>query len=335
MKTRTRYFDTIKLLAIFVVFLTHFVASFNEAYFRYWKELPTAILLKGVSGKFGVVIFSVILGYFAFRSSEKSIAKYTIKRYVYFVLCGLFINSVYLIAARTGYISGNASITHMIRTSLLLSDDIYATFWCIQPFMLASFISKINGKFLTGKSWGVLIIAAEIAALIKFGQLWVGICLMGNIVYILENDKTVLRLISHRIVRIAIYLIFFFAIKRSSSELTFIIDGTVCAMVLIALNKSTVLTKMLNNKSMASAGRNTMAIYLIHNIIYESIGGAMISEAHFVPTFLAALAVSWAVIVIVSYPVTKLLDSVNKACGKCIDKAFALVSPSQEAVETQ
>ncbi len=333
MKTRTRYFDTIKLLAIFVVFLTHFVASFNEAYFRYWKELPTAILLKGVSGKFGVVVFSVILGYFAFRSSEKSIAKYTIKRYVYFVLCGLFINSVYLIAARTGYISGNASITHMVRTSLLLSDDIYATFWCIQPFMLASFISKVNGKLLTGKSWGVLIIAAEIAALIKFDQLWAGICLMGNIVYLLENDKYVQKLISHRSVRIVIYLIFFIGIKRSSSDLTFIIDGIVCSLLLTALSKSTTLAKLLSNKSMASAGRNTMAIYLIHNIMYESIGAAMINEAHFVSTFLAALVVSWAVIVLASYPVTKLLDTVNKACGKCIDKAFSLISPSQEAIE--
>lgn len=335
MKTRTRYFDTIKLLAIFVVFITHFVASFNEDYFCYWKEPPTSYLLWGVSGKFGVVIFSVILGYFAYRSSEKSIAKYTIKRYVYFVICGLFINSVYLICARTGYIDANISIRHLIKTSLLLGSDIYPTFWCIQPFMLASFISKVNGRFLADKRWGIIVIAAEIAALIKTGHLWAGICLMGNLVYILENDKYVLRLISHRIVRIAVYLIFFFAIKRSSSDLTYIIDGAVCSMVLIALKNSTMLTGLLNNEAMASAGRNTMAIYLIHNILYEAIGGAMISEAHFAPTFLAALVVSWAVIVLVSYPVTKLLDSVNRFCGKYIDKAFSLISPPEEAIETQ
>ena len=335
MKTRTRYFDTIKLLAIFVVFLTHFVASFNEDYFSYWKEPPTSYLLWGVSGKFGVVVFSVILGYFAYRSSEKSIAKYTLKRYVYFVLCGLFINSVYAVCARTGYIEGNISFTHLIRTSLMLGSDIYPTFWCIQPFMLASFISKVNGKALADKKWGILVIAAEIAALIKTGHLWAGICLMGNLVYILENDRIVLRLISHRIVRIAIYLIFFFAIKRSSSDLTYIIDGIVCSMVLIALKKSTVLTKLLNNKAMASAGRNTMAIYLIHNIIYEAIGGAMISEPHFVSTFLAALVISWMVIVLVSYPVTKLLDSANRFLGKYIDKAFSLVSPPREATEKQ
>lgn len=335
MKTRTRYFDTIKLLAIFVVFITHFVASFNEDYFSYWKEPPTSYLLWGVSGKFGVVVFSVILGYFAYRSSEKSIAKYTLKRYVYFVLCGLFINTVYLICARTGYFGGNVSIPHMIKVSLLLSDDIYPTFWCIQPFMLASFISKVNGRFLADRRWGIIVIAAEIAGLIKFGHLWAGICLMGNLVYILENDKFVAGLVSHRIVRIAVYLIFFFAIKRSSSDLTFIIDGTVCSMVLIALSKSTMLTKLLNNRAMASAGRNTMAIYLIHNIIYEAIGGAMISEAHFVSTFLVALVISWVVIVLISYPVTKLLDAVNRFCGKYIDKAFSLVSPPEEAIEKQ
>lgn len=332
MKTRKLYFDTIKLFAIFVVFTTHFVATFNEDYFRFWTDLPTAFFLKGVSGKFGVAVFSVILGYFAFRSSEKNIAKYTIKRYVYFVLCGLFINAVYALYAAARH-DDPITLYRVIRTSLLLGSSIYPTFWCIRPFMAGSFVSRIN-RFVhekTGKDAVTLaVITAEIAALIYLKEIWIAICIMGNAVPVLEDNEKVQQLLSSRPVRIIIYIAAFCAIKRSGSDLTYLIDGVSAAFVLLALSRSTRLTQVLNNRHLASAGRNTMAIYLIHNLLYETIGGIIVSDSAFVATFLAAFIISWAVIVLLSYPVTALLNEANRFCGRVTDKIFSFTDRSEK-----
>lgn len=332
MKKRKLYFDTIKLFAIFVVFTTHFVATFNEDYFRFWTDLPTAFFLKGVSGKFGVAVFSVILGYFAFRSSEKNIAKYTIKRYVYFVLCGLFINAVYALYAAARH-DDPVTLYRLIRTSVLLGSSIYPTFWCIRPFMAGSFVSRIN-RFVHDKvkkdALTVALVVAEAAVLIYLKEIWIAICIMGNAVPVLEDNEKVQKIISSRAVRMVIYLAAFCAIKRSGSDLTYLIDGVSAAFVLIALSRSTHLTQLLNNRHLASAGRNTMAIYLIHNLLYETIGGLIVSDSAFVATFLAAFVISWTVIVLLSYPVTSLLNGANRFCGGIIDKVFSLTDTTDK-----
>ena len=332
MKSRKLYFDTIKLFAIFVVFTTHFVATFNEDYFRFWTDLPTAFFLKGVSGKFGVAVFSVILGYFAFRSSEKNIAKYTIKRYVYFVLCGLFINAVYALYA-VAWHDDPVTLYRLIRTSVLLGSSIYPTFWCIRPFMAGSFVSRLNRLVhdrMKKDSLTVALVIAEAAVFIYLKQIWIAICIMGNAVPVLEDNETVRKIISSRAVRIIIYLAAFCAIKRSGSDITYLIDGFSSAFVLLALSRSTQITRILNNRALASAGRNTMAIYLIHNLLYETIGGYIVSDSAFVPTFLAAFVISWVVIVLLSYPVTSLLNGANRLCGGIIDKVFSLTDTTDK-----
>lgn len=324
MKQRKLYFDTIKLFAIFVIFTTHFLADFHDEYLDMWTTLPTSILLRGVTGKFGVAIFSVILGYFAFRSSERNIAKYTIKRYVYFVLCGLFINAVY--AAEAYFTDGDPiTLSEVVHTSIILGDSIYPTFWCIRPFMAGSFASRVN-RFICDRSTaaGLLITVVEIAALIYYGQIWIAICIMGNLVPVLEDSSFMQKILGHRIVRVAIYIFAFFAIKRSSSDVTFLIDGAVTVLVLLALSKSEYVIRPLNNKYLASAGKNTMAIYLIHVIVYMTVGSMLINDADFTASFIMAYAVSWIAIVILSYPVTFMLNGVNGLFSRGID----LVIPS-------
>lgn len=89
---RIGYIDTMKLFAIFIVFVTHFINRFDDSYFELWHQGPTSWILNGVTGKFGVAVFSVALGYFAFRSREQNISRYVIKRYIYFVILN-FLNN--------------------------------------------------------------------------------------------------------------------------------------------------------------------------------------------------------------------------------------------------
>ena len=48
---RKDYIDGLKCLAIFIIFLTHFVVCFESDYIRFWSEPPLSFLLKGMDGQ--------------------------------------------------------------------------------------------------------------------------------------------------------------------------------------------------------------------------------------------------------------------------------------------
>lgn len=320
MKTRKNYFDTIKLIAIFIVFATHFIASYHSAYFDLWHTMPYAILLKGISGKFGVVLFSVILGYFAYRSSDGNIIGYAVKRYLYFFICALFINTVYFVCSRFGYLTDPVSMRKLAVCSLTLGDGIFATLWCLRPFLFASIISRINGKAKAG----IIAFALEIALLLYLGQTWIAIGIMGNIAVWLEDNDICKNIFSHRIARISAYLTAFGVVKLANYPA----EGIAAAVVLAALPQSTVLVKALNNRHLASAGRNTMAIYLIHPALYTLIGDIIMRGPFSGMKFLAGLLISWIVIILVSYPVTGFLDHINGYFKKAVDSVSRSISRS-------
>jgi len=311
MKQRKNYFDTIKLFAIFVVFATHFIASYHSAYFDLWHTMPYAVILKGVSGKFGVVVFSVILGYFAYKSSDRNIIGYAVKRYLYFLLCALFINSIYAVCGHFGYLTDPVGLRHLLVSSVMLDDDIFATLWCLRPFLAASILARICGKYKAG----IPVLAAGTALLLYLNYTWIAIGLMGGIAACLEENSFFKRLMSHRMARIAAYLAAFGAVKLANYPA----EGITAAIALAALPQSTLLVKPLENKKLASAGRNTMAIYLIHPAIYSLVGDLILTGPYSGMKFLAGMAVSWIVIVAVSYPVTKLLDTINAFLRKGVD----------------
>ena len=98
MKKRILYYDNIRYMAAIMVFTWHFISRFTRTTFRYWTHGPSHYILQGMSGKFGVIVFCVVLGYFAAKSGGKkgSLAKYTLNRYIQFALMGVFINTLYL-----------------------------------------------------------------------------------------------------------------------------------------------------------------------------------------------------------------------------------------------
>ena len=322
MKKRKSYLDAVKLFAIFIVFATHFIAAYRDSLFMLWDVMPYALFLKGISGKFGVVIFSVILGYFAYRSSEKNIVKYTIKRYLYFLICALFINSLYACVGHLGIYSDPVSVRQVLITSVKLGDDIFPTFWCIIPFLLGSVLSRINGLVNDRTGTGVILPLIEIAVLVWLDQQWVAICLMGNIAALIESNEKLMKPFLKRAVRILIYLIAFFAIKQPSADIRYLVDGVAVLLVIPALSGSSVLTKVLDCRALASPGKNTMAIYLIHVVIYHIIGDRVIDASASPSSFLLSFVVSWAVIVLLSYPVNALLNRLSKIAGKPVDKLF-------------
>ena len=327
---RIRYLDILKLLAIFVVFATHFVDRFNDSYVSLWHDAPTAWLLNGVNGKTGVAVFAVILGYFAYRSKEQNITKYTLKRYMYFLLCALFINSIYAIFGSLGIFDDSYTAKEVILTSLTLGAEIFRTFWCIRPFFIASVISRLNGK----AGAGVLVILLDMLILYQLtGDVWVAICLMGNLAAVLMQREKIMGIFRHIWIRWPVYAAAFFLVKRPESDIKYVIDGA-CAMVLIlAFSESRIIRKVLDWEPLASQGKNTMAMYLIHVVVYRLAGmAAGLNESSSPFMFAAVMAISWIVIVALSYPLTKMLDAATKLCMKPAEK---LLQISEKLFEQQ
>lgn len=61
---RIRTYDSMKFYAMFIVYSTHFIAYFHPQYFELWNTFPSSIILNGLTGKFGVAIFSVFIRLF-------------------------------------------------------------------------------------------------------------------------------------------------------------------------------------------------------------------------------------------------------------------------------
>ena len=100
----------------------------------------------GVSGKFCVQMFAVILGYFAALAGYKGKERYIENRYMYFFSSMLFINVIYYLLACIGIVDKEISIVNVISNTFLLGDGIYATAWCILPYFIGSVICYLGGR---------------------------------------------------------------------------------------------------------------------------------------------------------------------------------------------
>ncbi len=260
--TRKTYYDFLKFCAIFIIVLTHFIDCFAPSLFRFWDQFPTSILLFGVSGKLGVAIFGVVMCVLASESNENNPLVYFLKRYLYFVICGILINTLYVIY---GYSSLRVDIIEFLKLSFLLSDKLFPTFWCIPDFLIASCLAYLNGKYQV-KIKGILF---EMVILILCRQFWVAICLMGCLVKSIMKAEKCKRLFSHHSAKVLGCVLIFFAIKRDEGILTYFIDGFCVALFLIIINFSERTKRVLSAPVLLVwIGRFTMSIFLIHSFVF-------------------------------------------------------------------
>ena len=328
--SRIRYIDTLKLIAITIIFCTHFINRFNSDYCELWEKAPTSWFLSGVTGKLGVAMFAVALGLFAYKSREKSVLRYTLKRYIFFLISALFINFLYVILGAAGVFEDRYSVKLALVTSITLGADIFRTFWCIRPFFAASVISKINGRYKAGP----VIIAAETAVIYLITKdVWVSICLFGNLVSIALDDERIRALCSRRAVRAAVYIAVFFLIKRNESNLTYVIDGICSSMLITALSGSVYIRRALEWEPACRCGQNTMALYLVHVVVYRLVGDFLfgIGPLQNGLYFVFVMAVAWMAAVALSFPVNRMLNCLTALCMKPADRLFERAKAQQNS----
>lgn len=313
---RIKYFDSLRLMAIFVVYLTHFIASFCPEFFSLWTQFPTSLLLEGVSGKLGVALFGVLLGYFAYISKENNSAYYILKRYAFFVISAVIINALYALQA---FLTGSRiSLFKVLIESITLDDDIFPTYWCIPIFFAASIFSYLNGK-ANVPTIGILL---EIAILYKLGSIWLAVCLMGNLVARYQLNPC-MDWLKNRMVRILLWIVLFLAVKRPECDNTYMIQGMCCACLIMLIMRGSVARKILEHHILASIGRQGMAIYILHPICYHSLAPLFFDWLKVLPyewNFAITLLICFTLIVLFSFPTMAVINKATGLTGKLILK---------------
>ena len=315
---RIGFFDTLRLGAIFIIFITHFIDFFCPEYFDLWTTSPYSLLLKGITGKLGVALLGVLLGYFAYLSKETNASRYVLKRYIFFLICGFISNLLYAIAGQLFPGFYPFQFDSVIKQSVLLTSNINETFWCIPAFFAASIISYLNGKV---KAPSIAIIM-EILVFFWCKQVWISVCLMGNLIVIAEEQRA-LSFLKYRLVRIGIWIVLFFAIKQPVSDMAYIIQGVCCTIMILLIMRGSIVKKMLNLKVMSSIGRRGMAIFLIHVVFYRALGPILFQAFSFLPytgAFWSTFVICFVVTIIAAYLVMWIIDMLMKYTSMALSK---------------
>lgn len=325
-KKREEYFDTLRFFAALWIFTTHFIAFIDYDLFMHFERMPLYLVFYGITGKLAVTVFCVILGYFSYikgNSDKGSTLQYLIKRYIYFVVAGLIIHSIYAIAAYMGVIGREISIYQVIRSSVLITNDIQSSFWSMRPFLIGSFFCYINGKY----ELGLTEIVGEALFFIYFGQIWVAICLFGDIIILLLKNKKTRALFENPWIQTLIFILIFVFVKRPESTQTYLIDG-ICStgLIMIVMNNRK-LNAILSNKYFAKVNKNYMGIYLIHKLVYLILGGYILynfTNIRFVIRFWLAYILCLAAVIILAYPLDAMVHYCNKYISNFIDRKLFL-----------
>ncbi len=321
-ENRVRCYDSLKFFAAFIVYTTHFISTYDKDFFYPWDNLPYSLILGGISGKFAVALFGVLLSYFAYQAGAKqndSLVRYSLKRYFYFALCGLFINAFYKVSdIRTNGCVTFFDIAQWLKVSFCIGDEIFPTFWCMNIFLLASILSYICGRY----QFSIIANITLIGVLLFSYNLWAAICLLGTLLPFILAHKNKW---SHITYRLLLFAILFILIKRDESNFTYFIDG-ICSVILIMLSSAdSILHNILENKFTASIGRMSMAIFILHPIIYTHLAPILfrlMEKTNYTLSFLLTWVLCFIAIVLISCPVTYALNFTAKKINKQIDKSI-------------
>ena len=310
MKNRLNYFDVVRFFAVMWIFFTHYIAAFKPDIFRFWNTSIGYLFLYGITGNFAVVVLSVILGYFAYYSGMKSTCLFgtIVKRYISFFIMALLSNFIY--AYEYGYdFSSLYTFYKIIRTSILLSDTIYETFWCIRSFFFGSVISQICGHLKISEPPIILLILL----LSGFDNIWVAMCLMGNLLYLRTDfantsEKWEKMVTNHR-VQLIMFVFSFFAIKQPESDVTFFFGGICSLFVLMIIKVNSTVQAWFNNPIVAFLGKNSMGIFLLHPVIYQNVAEVIFAHTSLtMSTFFIGFFISACITILLSIILVYIID---------------------------
>lgn len=321
-RERLKYLDSLKFIAIFIVFTMHFINKYGDTYRHLFHDMPTSIALYGISGKMGVAILAVIMGLLAYYT-KRDIGKAIVHRYLFFFISVIAIDLGYVVYNYMALDTRPDMLT-FFRAGICLEDLYFPALWFIKDFFIGYVIIVLNSRSNV-KVWGVLL---EIAVFIMFSEIWIAICLLGNVVALLLNDGFVLRALkTRRVIRLVLCIIAYGITKVPvETNLGYMAYGIATVLIILVINSSDLMNSLLSINWFAFLGRYSWGFFLVHALIYHIVGRYIFNMEmytnqngyviRFILCFLTCLVCN----IVVSVPLTKTINWVSNKLEKFLEQ---------------
>lgn len=278
---RIGWMDGVRSLAMGWILIVHFITIFTPNVHARFPGL-LGLILHGVTGKLAVACFCVLLGYFASKPSRESILGYALRRYLFFALQILAVELLYyglsLLLPKDLYLSVNAPwlygepgqlLGQILGDAFLLRAKIVPTYWCVDDFIIGSVAVFAASRLLQGKKlvWRMAACVVLFAAGLWLGYLWAALCLLGWMLRLLEEIRLSKRLTA--IIALCLMALVPWMIHRGETQLTYLLDGVACLILLWTISRFPLLQRMVGWKPLTTLGSYTFELFLLHVPVYQ------------------------------------------------------------------
>jgi len=291
-KERTQWIDSCRFFAIFIIMLTHFLAEFCPRALTLWESGISSWFLYGLTGKFSVAFFFVLLGYFASAAQKDfrltDFFRYSLKRYVQFAF--------YIFLCTAGFILGSyaaVSIFHnpgetvfrvisdgfkynfiyLLRDAFLFEDNYNATLWCMQQIFIASLVCRALAA-LSDRGWASRLLAALLLMLLLMlidseYCVWICAALLGYILrLLLENQKLCAGLRSApALLMIALAVLVLIKLRMPESVLQYSLQSLAAFLLVLLHFQLPAAQRILSTKPFPWLGSISMGLFVVHTPI--------------------------------------------------------------------
>lgn len=278
---RIGWIDGVRSLAMGWILVVHFISIFTiNTHARFPGIL--GVILYGISGKLAVACFCVLLGYFASKPSKESVLGYAVRRYLFFAVQILLIELIYYglvyilphdlylsVFAPWLYRAPSELFRDIFRDAFLFKASVLPTFWCVDDFILGSIVVFAMSKLFHGRKLPVRLLccAALFAIGLAVDQLWAALCLLGWFLRMTEEVHVPTK--AAAILSIVLVCLIPWMIRRGENNLTHLLDGAACLIVLWTVSQFSFLQKLLSWKPLTLLGSYTFELFLLHVPVYH------------------------------------------------------------------
>lgn len=228
---RIGWIELLRAFAMLLVVVPHFIASFCPEVFSVWQSY--SLLLKGISGKHGVAIFCVLLGYFSSKRSSKNFPTYIVQRYFQFAInIGVVLVAFVLVRSfllRMSFVGFVKNTVFAGFEAVVFGSSLNPTLWCVRDLFFGSLFCYVIGNHCKMKSkWRELSFIMVLSVFFYFIDVWIAICVFGaglRVLLEIEFAKK-LKLLLCAIFVVVIPLLY----RHPESQLTYAMQGISCCL---------------------------------------------------------------------------------------------------------
>ncbi len=296
---REGWIDSCRFFAIFVIIATHFLADLLPEALLLWETMPGWLLLGGLTGKFSVAFFFVLLGYFASSPrhfTAADYASYTLRRYLQFSFFVLVTETVYIFGCRVVSVLFHApdaavarvlsdgwhdNLIFLLRDSFLFEDTYNSPLWCLQQLFLASLLCRLTGYISETLSTAfrvavILLTGAVLLLLSPVYCVWITVALLGVLLrYALSVMDS--RFLKRPLVLIVLFAASVMCIKAPLEEglVLYLLEGIGAFFLLLVLFHASFVHPHLSRAPFPRLGFWSMGLFVVHTPLFSLLDSSL------------------------------------------------------------